>query len=112
MLTASGPRVLEYNARFGDPETQVYLPRLENDLVDLIEACLDGQLAKHPLRWRPGATVCVVLASGGYPDKYAKGMPISGLEEVERLPDVKVFHAGTSVLGGANRNQRRPGCLG
>lgn len=100
MLTEAGPRVLEFNARFGDPETQVYLTLLENDLVDLMEACVDGTLADHELRWKPGVSVCVVLASGGYPGAYAKGKPITGLEQAAALPQVKVFHAGTASKDG------------
>jgi phosphoribosylamine--glycine ligase len=99
MLTKQGPKVLEFNARFGDPETQVYLPRLENDLLDLLEASLDGALAKVELRWRPVAAVCVVMASGGYPGAYDKGKPITGLAEAARLPDTKIFHAGTALQG-------------
>src|SRR5437773_3921112 len=99
MLTKAGPRVLEFNARFGDPETQVYLARLENDLVDLLTASLEGTLHKMELRWRPEPAVCVVLASGGYPGSYAKGKPISGLDEIAHLSNVKVFHAGTARAG-------------
>lgn len=99
MLTANGPCVLEFNARFGDPETQVYLPRLENDLIEVIEASLEGTLGKVTLRWRPGAAVCVVMASAGYPGTYAKGKPIHGLDDAARLPGVKVFHAGTTRSG-------------
>jgi len=100
MLTPSGPKVLEFNARFGDPETQVYLTRLENDLVELLDACVSGTLAAHQLRWRPLASVCVVMASGGYPGPYAKGRVITGLEEADRLPHIKVFHAGTAARDG------------
>ncbi len=100
MLTRNGPKVLEFNARFGDPETQVYLPRLENDLVDLIQASVDGSLGQIDLRWSRSACVCVVMASGGYPGSYPKGKVIEGLDEVARLPDVKVFHAGTALRGG------------
>lgn len=100
MLTASGPRVLEFNARWGDPETQVYLTRLENDLVDLFEACLDGSLDRHPLQWSRQASVCVVIASAGYPGAAERGKVIYGLEEVDRLPQVKVFHAGTAMKEG------------
>jgi phosphoribosylamine--glycine ligase len=100
MLTAKGPKVLEFNARFGDPETQVYLARLANDLVELFQACLDGQLAKHQLRWKAGAAMCVVMASGGYPGNYAKGKVIQGLEKAAQLPDTKVFHAGTTSKNG------------
>lgn len=99
MLTQDGPRVLEFNARFGDPETQVYLPRLENDLVELLDASVEGRLAPVALRWSPKATVCVVMASGGYPGAYAKGKEITGLPEVARRPNVKVFHAGTTSAG-------------
>jgi phosphoribosylamine--glycine ligase len=100
MLTASGPKVLEFNARFGDPETQVYLTRLENDLVELLDASVEGALSKHELRWRAESAVCVVIASGGYPGSYAKGRPIVGLDSAAPLPDVKVFHAGTALSGG------------
>src|SRR5690606_6560854 len=90
MLTAKGIRVLEFNARFGDPETQVVLPRLENDLVDVLEACLTGGLPDLSLRWREGAAVCVIMASGGYPGPYEKGLPIRGLAEAEGEEDVLV----------------------
>jgi phosphoribosylamine--glycine ligase len=100
MLTADGPRVLEFNARLGDPETQVYLPRLENDLVEVLLACLDGTLDRVELRWSPRAAVCVVMAAGGYPGSYARGRVITGLAEAGALPDVKVFHAGTARAGG------------
>ena len=96
MLTARGPRVLEFNARFGDPKTQVYLTRLENDLAELLLASAEGTLAQHTLRWKTAASVCVVMASGGYPGAYAKGKEISGLTDAGALPDVKVFHAGTT----------------
>ena len=100
MLTRSGPRVLEFNARFGDPETQVYLTRLENDLVELLMASTEGRLASQHLTWSKDVSVCVVVASGGYPGVYAKNLPISGLDEVARLPHVKVFHAGTTANDG------------
>jgi phosphoribosylamine--glycine ligase len=99
MLTKDGPRVLEFNARFGDPETQVYLTRLENDLADLLAASADGALGKVDLRWSPMPSVCVVMASAGYPGSYAKGKPIRGLDEAARLPNTKVFHAGTATAG-------------
>ena len=99
MLTKDGPKILEFNARFGDPETQVYLPGLDNDLVELLQASADGTLAPVQLRWQPVATVCVVMASGGYPGSYAKGKPISGLAEANALPNTKVFHAGTAKAG-------------
>ena len=99
MLTRSGPKVLEFNARFGDPETQVYLTRLENDLVELLDASVNGTLDKVELKWSPLASVCVVMASGGYPGSYAKGKPILGLAEAAKLPNTKVFHAGTAKSG-------------
>jgi phosphoribosylamine---glycine ligase len=99
MLTSAGPKVLEFNARFGDPETQVYLTRLENDLVELLTASIDGTLGKMELKWNPMPSVCVVMASAGYPGGYAKGKPIRGLDEAARLPNTKVFHAGTAGAG-------------
>jgi phosphoribosylamine--glycine ligase len=96
MLTKDGPKVLEFNARFGDPETQAYLMRLENDLTDLLEACVERRLDKTALRWRTEASVCVVMASAGYPGSYAKGKPIRGLAEAGQQPHTKVFHAGTA----------------
>jgi phosphoribosylamine---glycine ligase len=99
ILTKNGPRVIEFNARFGDPETQVYLTRLENDLVELLDASASGTLGRTELRWSPTASVCVIVASGGYPGSYAKGKVISGLEEAAKLPNVKVFHAGTAKAG-------------
>jgi phosphoribosylamine--glycine ligase len=101
MLTKNGPKILEFNARFGDPETQVYLTRLENDLVELLDASVDGTLDKIELNWKSAASVCVVMASGGYPGNYVKGKPIHGLEDAAKLPDVKVFHAGTALKDGA-----------
>jgi phosphoribosylamine--glycine ligase len=99
MLTKAGPKVLEFNARFGDPETQVYLTRLENDLVELLDASVRGTLDEVEMKWSPMASVCVVMASGGYPGSYAKGKPILGLAEVAKLPNTKVFHAGTTKNG-------------
>jgi phosphoribosylamine--glycine ligase len=99
MLTKSGPKVIEFNARFGDPEAQVYLTRLGNDLVELLEASVDGALSKVELKWSPLASVCVVMASGGYPGSYAKGKRIHGLSEAEGLANTKVFHAGTARSG-------------
>jgi phosphoribosylamine---glycine ligase len=99
ILTKNGPRVIEFNARFGDPETQVYLMRLENDLVELFEASVNGTLGRTELKWSPMASVCVVMASGGYPGSYAKGKAITGLEEAAKLPNVKIFHAGTARAG-------------
>lgn len=100
MLTRSGPRVLEFNARFGDPETQVYLTRLEGDLVELLDASASGTLDRVPLAWSPLASVCVVMASGGYPGDYARGFPITGLDEAGALPRTKVFHAATALREG------------
>jgi phosphoribosylamine---glycine ligase len=100
VLTKSGPKVLEFNARFGDPETQVYLTRLENDLVELLDASVNGALAKHELKWSSMASVCVVMASGGYPGSYPKGKVITGLDEAAKLPNTKVFHAGTASKDG------------
>ncbi len=99
MLTAAGPKVLEFNARFGDPETQVYLSRLENDLVELLTASAEGTLSRHELHWSPTASVCVVMASGGYPGSYPKGKPIHGLAAAAALNNTKVFHAGTARKG-------------
>jgi phosphoribosylamine--glycine ligase len=100
MLTRTGPKVLEFNARFGDPETQVYLMRLENDLVELLDASVSGTLAKLELKWNPMASVCVVMASGGYPGSYAKGKVITGLDAANALPHTRVFHAGTALKDG------------
>jgi phosphoribosylamine--glycine ligase len=99
MLTKAGPKILEFNARFGDPETQVYLMRLENDLVELLDASVNGTLDKTEFKWSALASVCVVMASGGYPGNYAKGKPIVGLPQAATLPNVKVFHAGTARAG-------------
>lgn len=95
MLTPKGPRVLEYNARFGDPETQVVLPRMKNDIIDVFEACIDGTLDKVELEFEDNAAVCVVLASDGYPEKYEKGKLITGLEAFDNNPGYYCFHAGT-----------------
>ena len=100
MLTPDGPRVLEFNARFGDPETQVYLTRLENDLAELLLASAEGRLEGTQLRWKPESAVCVVMASGGYPGNIRKGLPIHGLAEAGSLPSTKVFHAGTALKDG------------
>ncbi|HXB59606.1 MAG TPA: phosphoribosylamine--glycine ligase [Candidatus Acidoferrales bacterium] len=100
MLTKSGPRVLEFNARFGDPETQVYLTRLENDFVELLDASVNGTLDKIELKWKPQASMCVVIASGGYPGNYEKGKPIRSLDDAAKLSGVKVFHAGTALKDG------------
>ena len=98
MLTKSGVKVLEYNARFGDPETQVVLVRMENDIIDVFEACIDGCLDKIDLRFEDNAAVCVVLASDGYPLKYEKGKKITGLENFEGKTDIFAFHAGTKKV--------------
>ena len=95
MLTADGPKVLEYNARFGDPETQVVLPRMKNDLVDLFEACIDGTMDQIDLEFEDNAAVCVVLASAGYPEHYEKGFEIRGLENFKDKEGYYVFHAGS-----------------
>lgn len=97
MLTDEGPKVIEYNARFGDPETQVVLPRLKTDLIDIIEACLNKNLNNIKIEWEDYATSCVILASGGYPNSYEKGYEIKGLEEARNLEDIFIYHAGTSL---------------
>lgn len=95
MLTEDGPKVLEYNARFGDPEAQVVLPRMKNDIIDVMEACVDGKLDTIDLQFEDNAAVCVVLASDGYPVSYEKGFPITGLEKFDGKDDYFCFHAGT-----------------
>jgi phosphoribosylamine--glycine ligase len=95
MLTPKGIKVLEYNARFGDPETQVILPRLRTDLMDIFEAVADEKLSDVTIEWDDNAAVCVVMASGGYPKKYETGKLISGLDKAESIAGVKVYHAGT-----------------
>src|SRR3984957_20016667 len=100
MMTARGPMVLEFNARFGDPETQAILARLDSDLVATLEACVEGRLSDTDLRWKPGASACVIAASGGYPGSYVAGHRISGLEEAARVPGVEVFHSGTALVEG------------
>lgn len=100
MLTDDGPKVLEYNARFGDPEAQVVLPRMENDIIDVMEACIDGTLDKIDLKFTDNAAVCVVLASKGYPISYEKGFPITGLEKFKGRNDYFCFHAGTREQDG------------
>ena len=96
MLTPKGPRVLEYNARFGDPEAQVVLPRMKNDILEVMEACIDGTLDKIELEFEDNAAVCVVLASKGYPVSYERGYPIAGLERFDGVSDAFCFHAGTA----------------
>lgn len=97
ILTKEGPKVLEFNARFGDPETQVILPRLKTDLVDILIAVIEKNLDKINIEWEDNATVCVVVASRGYPGKYQKGKVISGLERLEKMKKIMVFHAGTKL---------------
>jgi phosphoribosylamine--glycine ligase len=96
MLTADGPKILEFNARFGDPETQVYMPLLENDLLEVLDACVNRRIGKIDLRWKPATSVCVALAAEGYPGAVVKGRPIHGLFEASRMPNAKIFHAGTA----------------
>ena len=101
MLTNQGPKVLEFNVRFGDPECQPILFRLQSDLVDVLDATVDGRLDElEPLRWDPRPAVSVVMASEGYPGSYERGLPIRGLEEAAKIPDVKVFHSGTATVDG------------
>lgn len=100
MLTKEGPKVLEYNARFGDPEAQVVLPRMKNDIIDVIEACIDGTLDQIELEFEDNAAVCVVLASDGYPVKYEKGLPITGLDAFQDKEGYYCFHAGTKAEQG------------
>jgi phosphoribosylamine--glycine ligase len=101
MVTNQGPKVLEYNVRFGDPECQPILMRLKSDLIDVLEATVEGRLDRiAPLDWDPRPAVCVVMASEGYPGDYPKGLPIRGLAEAAQVPDVKVFHAGTALKDG------------
>jgi len=99
MMTADGPRVLEFNTRFGDPETQTLMMRLESDVFDLFNASIDGRVSELKLQWKPGAAACVVAASGGYPGKFANGFAVRGIEKVSG--DVEVFHAGTALKDGA-----------
>ena len=100
MISAAGARVLEFNCRFGDPETQVILPRMKSDLLPLLEATIDGKIDNCAIEWDERVAVTVVLASGGYPDKYETGKAISGLDEAEKLDDVHIFHAGTQRTNG------------
>jgi phosphoribosylamine--glycine ligase len=100
MLTAAGPKVLEFNCRFGDPETQAQLPRIKTDLLELLDAAVDGQLDRMNVRWDPRHALCVVMASGGYPEKYATGLPITGLPDDADRDDLAVFHAGTRRVDG------------
>jgi phosphoribosylamine---glycine ligase len=106
IITSDGARVLEFNCRFGDPETQALLPRMKSDLLPLLEATIDGNLAKCAIEWDTRAAVTVVLASGGYPDKYETGKTVSGLDDAAKLEDVQIFHAGTKR---ANRDVKTAG---
>jgi phosphoribosylamine---glycine ligase len=100
MVTAAGPRVLEFNCRFGDPETQPLMMRLQSDLVEVMLAVCDGKLDQVTLKWDPRPAICVVAASKGYPGKYPTGLPITGIEKADALPDVKVFQGGTKKVDG------------
>lgn len=100
MLTSDGPKVIEYNCRFGDPETQVVLPLLKSDLLDIMRACREGRLSDTPVIFDKKAAACVVIASGGYPEKYVKGYPVHGLDEKGGVPGVTVYHAGTALKDG------------
>jgi phosphoribosylamine--glycine ligase len=100
MLTAAGPKVLEFNCRFGDPETQPLMMRLKSDLLEVMLAVVEGRLDQVQLEWDPRPAICVVAASGGYPGNYQKGLAISGIEKADSLPGVKVFHSGTAVANG------------
>lgn len=102
MLTEDGPKVLEYNARFGDPEAQVVLPRMKNDIIDVMEACVDGTLDTIDLQFEDNACVCVVLASDGYPVKYEKGFKITGFEKFDGKEDYYCYHAGTKFDADGN----------
>ncbi len=93
-------KVIEFNSRFGDPETQSYMRLLKTDLFDILEACVNGTLANIEIEWRKKFACCIVLASGGYPDKYQKGLPVIGIGEAEKLPNINIFHAGTTLLNG------------
>jgi phosphoribosylamine---glycine ligase len=101
MMTARGPMVLEFNCRFGDPETQPILMRLESDLIEALEASIEGRVSEGDFRWSREASVCVVMASGGYPGTFGAGKRITGLEEAGAIEGVKVFHAGTAKRGEA-----------
>ena len=100
MLTSDGPQVLEFNCRFGDPETQVILPMLASDLAEIMLACIEGRLTPEMVQQRAGACATIVMAASGYPGSYPKGLPISGLETAESRPNVMVFHAGTKLADG------------
>jgi phosphoribosylamine--glycine ligase len=99
-MTSKGPKVLEFNARFGCPEAEVYMRLLKSDAFDLFNACIEGNLANFKVEWNPGYAVSIIIASAGYPDEYKKGLPISGIDEAEKVDGVIVFHAGTKQVGG------------
>ncbi|MHC4444364.1 MAG: phosphoribosylamine--glycine ligase [Planctomycetota bacterium] len=99
MLTSGGPKVLEFNCRFGDPEAQPIIMRLKNDIIDVLDAVIDNRLDSITLEWDPRPSICVVMASGGYPGPYEKGKPITGLDQANAMEDVVVFHAGTKLIG-------------
>jgi phosphoribosylamine--glycine ligase len=101
MITRQGPRVVEFNCRFGDPECQVVIPRLAGDLLPLLDAVARGASIPASVPWAPDASVCVVMSSGGYPGRYETGRPITGVADAETLPGVRVFHAGTALREGA-----------
>jgi phosphoribosylamine--glycine ligase len=103
MMTARGPQVLEFNARFGDPETQAIVLRLESNLLDALEACVEGRLSETEFRWKQGASACVIASSGGYPGSFQTGFEISGLDEVAKIRGVQIFHSGTSFTDGVTR---------
>jgi phosphoribosylamine--glycine ligase len=103
MMTARGPQVLEFNARFGDPETQAILMRLDSDLVEALEACVEGRLSETEFRWKPGASACVIASSGGYPGAYQTGYEIAGLAGAAEVAGVQVFHSGTTLADGKLR---------
>ena len=105
MLTANGPKVLEFNCRFGDPECQPLLMRMKSDLLEVLLAVVDGNLDQIEINWDPRPALCVVAASGGYPGKYQTGVSITGIDRADALPDVKVFHAGTRATGGESNGQ-------
>ena len=100
MLTPDGPKVIEYNSRFGDPEAQVVLPRMKTDLVDVMQAVIEERLEEQPVEWYDGAAACVVMASGGYPGSYPKGLEITGLDENGQVDGAVVYHAGTKLENG------------
>ncbi|GIV16579.1 MAG: hypothetical protein KatS3mg022_2014 [Armatimonadota bacterium] len=112
MVTEEGIKTLEFNVRFGDPETQAVLPLLENDIVEVMQAAVECRLDEITLRWKPRYAVCVVIASGGYPGKYETGLPITGLEEAAQVPECVVFHAGTRKEGGSDSPPRGGRVLG